>query len=90
MSGHTENRSHLALHLENDRLRRALAARFDMTLRRAGVSSARAAKRLGVSEDDVRYWRRGITVPPLNVCTSLAAALNLDVHWLCTGQSRLS
>ncbi|MGF6924362.1 transcriptional regulator with XRE-family HTH domain [Paraburkholderia sp. 40] len=72
----------------NDRLRRALAARLDRAFKRAGLSSARAATALGVSKYHVDYWRQGITVPPLNICTRLAADLNLDVHWLCTGQSR--
>jgi hypothetical protein len=77
---------HLERSLESDRLRRALAARLDRAFKRASLSSARAARWLGVSEYDVHYWRHGITVPPLNACTRLAAFLNLDVHWLCTGK----
>ncbi|MFM0557804.1 helix-turn-helix transcriptional regulator [Paraburkholderia sediminicola] len=76
---------HLERSMENDRLRRALAARLD---RAAGLSSARAATALGVSKYHVDYWRHGITVPPLNACTRLAAELNVDVHWLRTGQTR--
>jgi hypothetical protein len=34
----------------------------------------------------VDFWRRGITVPPLHAFTRIAAALEIDVHWLCTGQ----
>jgi DNA-binding XRE family transcriptional regulator len=74
--------------VEDNRLRRSLAPRLDRTFKQAGVISAHAAKWLGVSEDNVQYWRRGITVPPLNVCTRLAAAFNLDIHWLCTGQAQ--
>jgi len=85
MTLHTESIGHLERSAGDNRLRRALAARLDRAFKRAGVSSAQAAQWLGVSEDDVQYWRRGITVPPLNACTRLAAALNLDVHWLCTG-----
>jgi DNA-binding XRE family transcriptional regulator len=88
MSRHTEHIGYLERSVQDNRLRRALAARLDRTFKQAGVSSAQAAKWLGVSEDDVQYWRRGITVPPLNVCTRLAAAFNLDVHWLCTGQAQ--
>lgn len=76
--------------MENDRLRRAMAARLDRAFKRAGISSARAARGLGVSEYDVQYWRNGITVPPLNACMRLAAVLNLDVHWLCTGQAQVA
>ncbi|MFL9905688.1 helix-turn-helix domain-containing protein [Paraburkholderia sp. RL17-337-BIB-A] len=79
---------HLERSMENDRLRRALAARLDKAFKRAGLSSARAATALGVSKYHVDYWRHGITVPPLSACTRLAAELNLDVHWLCTGQTR--
>jgi len=86
----TTNISYLERSIENDRLRRALAARLDRACKRAGISSARAAKAAGVSEYDVHYWRYGITVPPLNACMRLAALLNLDVHWLCTGQTRVA
>jgi len=73
--------------IENDRLRRALAARLDKAFKRAGLSSARAATTLGVSKYHIDYWRHGITVPPLDACRRLAADLKLDVHWLCTGQT---
>ncbi|HKR46773.1 MAG TPA: helix-turn-helix transcriptional regulator [Paraburkholderia sp.] len=83
------NRSALAAeHLErsgeDSGLRRALAARLDMALKRAGVSSARLAKWVSVSESDVLFWRRGITVPPMEAFKRIAASLNLDFHWLCT------
>ncbi|MBC8752290.1 ribosome-binding protein aMBF1 (putative translation factor) [Paraburkholderia sp. WC7.3g] len=86
MNRHLQNIGHLERSVEDDRLRRALAARLDRAFKRAGIRSARAAKRLGVREDDVQYWRSGITVPPLNACMRLATVLQLDVHWLCTGQ----
>jgi transcriptional regulator with XRE-family HTH domain len=72
---------------EDSSLRRALAARLDAALKRAGFSSARVARRLDVSESDVQFWCRGITVPPLDVFTRMAGFLNLDVYWLCTGQT---
>jgi ribosome-binding protein aMBF1 (putative translation factor) len=90
MKQDTRHVGHLERSVEDNRLRRALAARLDRTFKQAGVSSARAAKWLDVSEADVQYWRRGITVPPLNVYTRLAAAFNLDIHWLCTGQAQLT
>jgi hypothetical protein len=90
MSPHSESLGHLERSAGNDRLRRALAARLDRALKRAGISSARAANWLGVSEYEVEYWRGGTTVPPLNACTRLATVLQLDVHWLCTGQPRAS
>jgi ribosome-binding protein aMBF1 (putative translation factor) len=88
MNRHTQHIGHLERSAEDNRLRRALAARLDRAFKRAGVSSAQAAKWLGVSEHDVQFWRRGITVPPLNAFTHIAAILNVDIHWLCTGQSQ--
>jgi len=58
-----------------------------LALKRAGISSACAARRLDVRKRDVQFWRQGITVPPLNVFTRIATALKIDVHWLCTGQT---
>ncbi|TCG05285.1 hypothetical protein BZM27_34810 [Paraburkholderia steynii] len=86
----TANIGHLERSIENDRLRRPLAARLDRAFKRAGISSARAARWLGVSECEVRYWCSGITVPPLSACMRLAALLNLDVHWLCTGHAQVA
>ena len=69
--------------------RRALAARLDTALKRAGVSSARVAKWVDVSESDV-FWRRGITVPPMLAFRRIAASLNVEMHWLCTGHTLAS
>jgi hypothetical protein len=69
---------------------RALAAHLDRAFKRAGVSSAKAAKWLGVDEDGVQFWRRGITVPELPHFARLAASLKLDVHWLGTGQTQMA
>jgi hypothetical protein len=90
MNRHTETIDHLERSVGDNRLRRALAARLNSACKRASVSSAQAAKWLGVSEVDVQYWRRGITVPPLYACKRLAAVLDLDVHWLCTGQPHVA
>ena len=90
MNRQTTNISYLERSIENDCLRRALAARLDKALKRAGISSARAARWLGVSEYDVHYWRHGINAPPLNACMRFATVLKLDVHWLCTGQTQVA
>lgn len=89
MNRHTNTIDHLERSAENDRLRRAVAARLDRALKRGGISSARAARWLEVNEY-VQYWRSGITVPPLNACMRLANLLNLDVHWLCPGQPQVA
>jgi ribosome-binding protein aMBF1 (putative translation factor) len=88
MGRHSQTIGHLERSHEDNALRRAIAARLDRTLQRAGVSSAKAANMLDVSEADVQFWRRGITVPPLRAFNRLAATLDVDVHWLCTGQSQ--
>ena len=89
MGRHTYPIGHLERSHEDNALRRAIGARLDRALNRAGMSSAKAAKRLSVSENDVLYWRRGITVPPLHAFTRMAAILDVDVHWLCTGQTQI-
>jgi transcriptional regulator with XRE-family HTH domain len=78
---------HLKRSVEDNSLRRALAARLNRALKRAGLSSAKVAKWLGVSEDEVQLWRRGITVPGFHYFTRIADFVNLDVHWLCTGRT---
>ncbi|MBC8752381.1 XRE family transcriptional regulator [Paraburkholderia sp. WC7.3b] len=90
MNRATLNIDHLERTAGNDRLRRALAARLDRAFKRAGCSSARAARWLGVREYDVQYWRRGISVVPLNVCMRLATVRHLDVHRICTGQTQVA
>jgi len=85
MNQHAQTIEHLERSGGNSSLRRALAARLDTALKRAGVSSAHVARRFDVNERDVQFWRRGITVPPLGVFTP--AFLDVDLYWLCTGQT---
>lgn len=87
---HAMDIGHLERSVDDDRLRHALAARLDRAFKRADISSARAPRWLGVNEYHVQYWRRGITVPPLDPCMHLADVLNLDIHWLCTGQTHVA
>ena len=54
------------------------------------TTMAQAAKWLSVSESDVRFWRAGITVPPLDALAYIATVLKLDIHWLCTGQTQVA
>ncbi|MDR5838935.1 XRE family transcriptional regulator [Caballeronia sp. LZ034LL] len=88
MGQHSQTLGHLERSEEDNALRRAMAARLDRAMHKANISSAKAANWLDVSEHDVQFWRRGITVPPLAAFNRIARALDLDVHWLCTGQSR--
>lgn len=88
MGQHTKTLGHLERSAEDHILRRAIAARLDRALQRAGTSSAQAAKWLSVTPNEVDFWRRGITVPSLHAFTRIAATLEVDVHWLCTGQTQ--
>ncbi len=87
MGRHSQTLGHLERSQEDNALRRAMAARLDRAMQKGNISSAKAADWLDVSEDDVQYWRRGITVPPLHAFNRIARALDVDVHWLCTGQA---
>jgi hypothetical protein len=88
MGHHSNTTGHLERSAEDPVLRRAIAACLDRALQQAGTSSANAAKWLSVTQEEVDFWRRGITVPPLHAFTRIAATLKVDVHWLCAGQSQ--
>lgn len=88
MGRYTQTIGHLERSHDDNSLRRAMAARLDRAMQRANVSSAKAAKWVDVSEHDVQFWRRGITVPPLHAFNRIAKVLDVDVHWLCTGQAQ--
>jgi hypothetical protein len=65
--GHQLNTiGHLERSAEDHVLRRAIAARVDRALQQAGTSSAKAAKWLSVTQEEVDFWRRGI---PSRPCT---------------------
>lgn len=66
-----------------NRWRRAFAARIDMTLKRGRLTSAWVARRLGVSEGQVGFWRDGVIVPTAEQCRRLSALLKVDLDWLC-------
>jgi hypothetical protein len=78
---------HLRSTLEHNGSRRAFAARLDMTIKRAKVTSGRVAKSLGVPEHEVTLWRAGVTVPKSADCERLSQLLDVDVTWLCAGQA---
>jgi hypothetical protein len=67
--------------------RRAFAARLDMTIKRAKVTSGRVARSVGVPERDVTLWRAGVTVPKSTDCERLSDLLDVDVAWLCVGEA---
>jgi hypothetical protein len=79
--------AHLESTLKHNSSRRAFAARLDMTIKRAKVTSSRVARSLGVPERDVTLWRAGVTVPKSTDCERLSEFLDVDVTWLCAGQA---
>jgi len=88
MGQHTTTFGHLEPSAEDHVFWRVIAARLDRALQQAGTSSAKATKWLSVTQEEVDFWRRGITVSPLHAFTRIAATLEVDVHWLCTGQTQ--
>lgn len=68
---------------QSDGFRRRFAARLDMTMKRARMTSRRLASHLGVKEPEVVLWRAGITLPQGGQCRLLSQLLNVDVAWLC-------
>jgi hypothetical protein len=78
---------HLQNMLKHNGSRRTFAARLDMTIKRAKVTSRRVARSLGVPEYEVTLWRAGVTVPNGTACERLSELLDVDVAWLCAGQA---
>ncbi|MGF6261891.1 hypothetical protein OKW49_002819 [Paraburkholderia youngii] len=74
---------HLQSTLNHNRSRRAFAARLDMTIKRAKVTSGRVARSLGVAEHEVTLWRAGVTVRNSADCARLSELLDVDVASLC-------
>ena len=79
--------AHLETTLKNKSSRRAFAARLDMTIKRAKVTSGRVTRSLGVPERDVTLWRAGVTVPKSMDCERLSELLEVDVTWLCASEA---
>ena len=78
---------HLQSTLNHNGSRRAFAARLDMTIKRAKVTSGRVARSLGVPEHEVTLWRAGVTVPKSTDCERLSELLDVDIAWLCAGHA---
>ena len=68
---------------QSDGFRRRFAARLDMTMKRARMTSRRLASHLGVKEPEVVLWRAGVTLPQGGQCRLLSQLLRVDVAWLC-------
>jgi hypothetical protein len=79
--------THLESTLKSNSSRRAFAARLDMTIKRAKVTSGRVARSLGVPEREVALWRAGVTVPKSMDCERLSELLDVDVAWLCASEA---
>ena len=75
MGQYSKTTGHLERSAEDHVLRRAIAARLDRALQQAGTSSAKAAKWLGVTQQEMDFGRRGITVPPLHAFTRIDSAV---------------
>jgi hypothetical protein len=71
--------------LESSSAKRAFAARLDMTIKRAKITSGRLARLLAVPERDVTFWRAGVMTPHAEHCHKLSDILGVDFRWLCAG-----
>lgn len=71
--------------ITRDTAMRAFAARLDMTLKRARVSTSRVARYVGVPEQDVAMWRAGVTAPERAEIRRLSEMLQVDFGWLKAG-----
>ena len=78
---------HLQSTLNHNGSRRAFAARLDMTIKRAKVTSGRVARSLGVPEHEVTLWRAGVLVPKSTDCERLSDLLDVNVAWLCASEA---
>jgi hypothetical protein len=87
MNRHMNLDAHLENTRKNNNSRRAFAARLDMTIKRAKVTSARVARSLGVPERDVALWRAGVTVPKSTDCERLSELLRVNLAWLCADEA---
>jgi hypothetical protein len=74
--------AHLQRNEQSDGFRRRFAARLDMTMKRAWITSRRLASCLGVNEPQVVLWRAGITLAGGGQCRRLSQLLRVDVAWL--------
>jgi transcriptional regulator with XRE-family HTH domain len=86
MQAVTKLDAHLQGNEQSDGFRRRFAARLDMTMKRAKITSRRLASYLGVNEPEVALWRAGITLPQGGQCRRLSQFLQVDVTWLCLDQ----
>lgn len=81
-------RANLEVQLDRNRTstnwRRAFAAKLDMTMKRANLSTCAVASSVGVPERDVALWRAGASAPEsCGQIERLSAVLRVDLHWLC-------
>jgi hypothetical protein len=74
---------HLQGNAQSERFRKRFATRLDMTMKRAKITSRIVAGYLGVREQDVTFWRAGITLPQGAQCRRLSQLLSIDLAWLC-------
>ena len=74
---------HLQRNTHSDRFRKLFSTKLDMTIKRARITTRLVASYMGVKEDEVNFWRAGITLPGSGQCHRLSRLLRIDVTWLC-------
>ncbi len=61
-------------------------ARLRRALKRAGITQALLAKRLGIDRSAVCNWLGGRSIPKGEYLLQMPDILNVDGHWLLTGR----
>ena len=67
--------------------RTTLAARIESARKRAGLSQAQLARRMGIERQSVQQWEHGETAPRQSRLTKLAQVLGVEAQWLLMGET---
>jgi transcriptional regulator with XRE-family HTH domain len=65
--------------------RDALSKRFEMARKRAGLTQAQVATRVGLTKQLISHWETARSEPTAYDLTTLSPAMGVDLHWLLTG-----
>ena len=63
-----------------------LAKRIAQARKNLGLSQERLAERLNISRGACGHWERGVATPSTDHLYSLSQILDIDIHWLVTGE----
>lgn len=67
-----------------------LAKRIAQARKNLGLSQKRLAERLNISRGACGHWERGVATPSTDHLHTLSQILDIDIHWLITGEHHSS